>query len=653
MQVERTVCVRVRDGLHARPATQFVKLAKSFQSDIELVRGEQGVSAKSSVKLMLLGVKENDELIIRASGEDAAVAMDALARFLETPDAGLDVGGASGASAAEKPQPSPQQATAPAASEGAKGIPAGEGTALGPVYPFFHEDLVADRRQIPVERIEEEVLRYEAAVAQTVAALLEGRDRAGLKPDDLQIIDALVDVAHDAELVEQIKNRIRNGDDAVHATVSAGEELARSFEAMSDAYIRARAEDIRGVARNIALTLLGRKDATLADVPDGAIIVAEEISAWDFAKAPISRIGGILCTTGSTTSHVAIMARTHGLPAVLGYGGSLEALRAAKTVAINGSTGEVVLDPSEDVAAAYRERIRKEAEAREQLAAFAHVEPRTRDGKLIEVAANLGSLSEVDAALKAGAMGVGLFRTELLFMERKVLPTEDEQTAIYTELARAFAPRPVIVRTLDVGGDKPVAGIEFPEEENPFLGWRGVRMCLDQPEIFRPQLKALLRAAVVGNIKVMVPMIADISELKAVKALVEECRTELRSQNVPFGEIELGIMMETPAAALTANELATEADFFSIGTNDLTQYVMAADRLNPRLVKLNRADHPAVLKAVDMICQAATKAGIWVGVCGEAAAREDLIPEFVRMGVTELSMSPASIARAKKRIIEL
>ncbi len=652
MQVERIVCVRVRDGLHARPATQFVKLAKSFQSDIELARDEQSVSAKSSVKLMLLGVKENDELVIRANGEDAAVAMDTLARFLETPDAGLDVGGST-ESAAAAPQPAPQQASKSTITESFKGIPAGEGAALGPVHPFFHEDLVADRRQIPLDKIEEEVLRYEAAVAQTVAALLEGREQAGLKPDDLQIIDALVDVAHDAELVEQIKGRIRNGDDAVHATMAAGEELARSFEAMSDAYIRARAEDIRGVARNIALTLLGRKDATLADVPEGAIIVAEEISAWDFAKAPIGRIGGILCTTGSTTSHVAIMARTHGLPAVLGYNGSLEALRAAKTVAIDGGTGEVVLDPSEDVAAAYRERIRKEAEARAQLAAFAHVEPKTRDGQLIEVAANLGSLSEVDAALKAGAMGVGLFRTELLFMERKVLPTEDEQAAIYTELARAFAPRPVIVRTLDVGGDKPVAGIEFPEEENPFLGWRGVRMCLDQPEIFRPQLKALLRAAIVGNIKVMVPMIADISELRAVKALVEECRSELRQQNVPFGEIELGIMMETPAAALTADELAKEADFFSVGTNDLTQYVMAADRLNPRLVKLNRADHPAVLKAVDLICQAAKKAGIWVGVCGEAAAREDLIPEFIRMGVTELSMSPASIARAKKRIIEL
>jgi phosphotransferase system enzyme I (PtsI) len=656
MQVERTVFVRVRDGLHARPATQFVKLAKSFASDIEIMRDGQGVNAKSSVKLMLLGIKEDDELVLRATGEDAAIAMDALARFIETPDAGLDVstgdpqGAAPAAPAQAAPAPKAQDA---ALAAGSQGIPASEGSALGPIYHFFQEHLTAEPRRVAPDQIEAEVLRYETGLAQTIAALLEGRDKSGLKPDDLQIIDALVDVARDAELVDQVKARIRNGDDAVFATLTAGEEVARSFEQMSDAYIKARAEDIRGVTRNVALTLLGRKETTLAEVPDGAIIVSDEISAWDFAKAPIPRIAGILCTTGSSTSHVAIMARTHGLPAVLGYQGSVEDLRQAKTVAIDGKTGEVVLDPTEDVAATYRERIKTEAEARAQLASYAHVEPRTSAGQLIEVAANLGSLSEIDAALKAGAMGVGLFRTELLFMERKTLPSEDEQAAIYTELAQAFAPRPVIVRTLDIGGDKPVAGIDFPEEENPFLGWRGIRMCLDRPDIFRPQLKALLRAAVVGNIKVMVPMIADVSELKAVKVLLEDCRTELRNAGVPFGEIDLGVMMETPAAALGADALAAEADFFSIGTNDLTQYIMAADRLNPRLVNLNRADHPAVMRAVDLICQAAKKGGIWVGICGEAAAREDLIPEFIRLGVTELSMSPSSIARAKKRIVEM
>ena len=250
-------------------------------------------------------------------------------------------------------------------------------------------------------------------------------------------------------------------------------------------------------------------------------------------------------------------------------------------------------------------------------------------------------------------MGVGLFRTELLFMERRALPSEDEQTTVYMELAKAFAPHPVIVRTLDIGGDKPVAGIDFPEEENPFLGWRGVRVCLDRPDIFRPQLRALRRASVVGNVKVMIPMIADVGELRAVKSLFDECRTELEADQVRVGAAEIGVMMETPAAALMADEIAAESAFFSIGTNDLTQYVMAADRLNPRLVGLNRPDHPAVLRAVELICQAAKRAGISVGICGEAAAREDLIPEFIRLGVTELSMSPSSIARAKRCVIGL
>ncbi|MFC7400439.1 phosphoenolpyruvate--protein phosphotransferase [Chelatococcus sp. GCM10030263] len=650
MQVERTVCVRVRDGLHARPATQFVKLAKNFQSDIEIVRDGRGVNAKSSVKLMLLGIKEDDEITLRATGDDAAIAVSTLTRFMETPDAGVDLGGT--AADAQPAPPSPAKPPAAGAVVG-HGVPASEGAALGAPYHFFQEALKAEPRQVPPERIEAEILRYERALAQTVAALLDEREGADLKAEDLQIIDALVDVARDAELVEGVKRRIRNGEEAVSATLATGEELAGNFAAVEDAYIRARAEDIRGVTRNVALTLLGRKEATLAEAPDGAIVVAEEISAWDFAKAPIARIAGILCTKGSSTSHVAIMARTHGLPAVLGYQGSLDELRRAKTVAIDGHTGEVVLDPSEAVAEDFHARIRKEASTRAELSSYADREPRTRDGRLIEVAANLGSLSEIEAALKAGAMGVGLFRTELLFMERKVLPSEDEQAAIYTELAQAFAPRPVIVRTLDIGGDKPVAGIEFPEEENPFLGWRGIRMCLDQPDIFRPQLKALLRAATVGNVKVMLPMIADVSELKSTKALLEECRAELRERGIPFGAMELGVMMETPAAALLAEDLAAEADFFSIGTNDLTQYIMAADRLNPRLAKLNRADHPAVMKAVALICQAAEKAGIWVGVCGEAAAREDLIPEFIRLGVTELSMSPSSIPRAKKRIVEL
>jgi phosphocarrier protein FPr len=311
-----------------------------------------------------------------------------------------------------------------------------------------------------------------------------------------------------------------------------------------------------------------------------------------------------------------------------------------------------VLDPDAATEAAYRERIAAHAASRAVLDAYATVEPRTRDGALIEVVANLGSLSEIPAARKAGAMGVGLFRTELLFMERKTLPSEETQAAIYTELAQAFAPRPVIIRTLDIGGDKPVAGIDFPAERNPFLGWRGLRMCLDRPDVFKPQLRALLRAATVGNVKVMLPMVTHEGEVRRARALIDACRAELAAEGTAHADFALGIMIETPAAVFMAEELAAVSAFFSIGTNDLTQYVMAADRLNPRLAEFNRAEQPAVLRAMEQVCRAAKQAGIPVGICGEAAARVALIPRFLRIGVTELSMSPSSIAAAKKCVTE-
>lgn len=667
MVLERSVVVRVREGLHARPATQFVKLAKSFQSRLEVVRGGRGADAKSAVKLMLLGVKEDDEVIIRADGEDAAAAVAQLAAFVETPEAGLDIGGgaapeaAAGAVATNGAGAGPATVAAAAANdapaagrpspsmgEGAlRGVAASEGAAIGPAFAFFPAPLVAPRRAIAAAETAAETARFRTALA----AMVDGLAAEPADEETAAIVAALADVARDDAFAGDVEARIAGGIDAVTATLEAAAELAASFEALDDPYLAARAEDVRGVARSLALALLGRSDVSLARVPAGAVVVAEEISALDFARAPVAAIGGIVCTKGAATSHVAIMARTHGIPAVLGCAVAPETLAAAATVALDGSSGEVRLDPDGATAARFRARIAEEAEARRALEAYRGVEPVTRDGRRIEIAANLGALDEIAAAKAAGAMGVGLFRTELLFMAHGRPPSEDEQARVYATLAEAFAPHPVIVRTLDIGGDKPVAGVEFPHEDNPFLGWRGVRMCLERPEIFKPQLKALLRAAVVGNVRIMVPMVSDVGEVRRVKALIAECRAELAAAGVAFGEAPLGIMVETPAAVLAADTLAAECAFFSIGTNDLTQYVMAADRLNPKVAELNRADHPAVLKAVELACEAARRAGIWVGVCGEAAARPDLIATFVQLGVTELSMSPTSILRAKATVV--
>ncbi len=647
--IERPATVRVKEGLHARPATQFVKLARTFASSLEVRRGACGADAKSSVKLMLLGIKEGEEVTVRADGADAEAAIEALVIFIETPEAGAEAGGTAPILDAGAPS---GLSAAPPAGRAAGGVAASEGTAIGPAFGFFPEALVAPHRVLPPAAIGGEVEALHRAFAATVAALVESGATPGATPQDREIIDALIEVARDDELAGAIEAGIRAGQDAVTATLEAGARLAAAFEMVEADYIRARAEDVRGLVRALALTLLGKADVSLAMAPEGAILVAEEISALDFARAPLTSIAGILCTRGAATSHVAIMARTHGIPAVLGARIDLAALKRAGTVALDGGTGEVWLDPDAATQAAVRARIAEERRARDALDAYRARKPVTLSGQAVEVMANLGSLGEIAPALAAGAMGVGLFRTELMFMARKTLPSEDEQAAIYGELAQAFAPHPVIVRTLDIGGDKPVAGIEVAPEDNPFLGWRGVRLCLDRPDVFKPQLKALLRAAVHGNLKIMVPMIAEVEEVVRVKALLAECRAELDAAGVPAGAPQLGIMMETPAAALIAANLARHVAFFSIGTNDLTQYVMAADRLNPRVAGLNRADHPAVLRAVALICDAARAQGIPVGICGEAAARPDLIPTFLRMGVTELSMSPASIPRAKKTVIE-
>lgn len=654
--MERSTIVRVHEGLHARPATRFVNLAKSFESDVEIVKEGKAVSAKSSVKLMLLSVKENQEVTVRANGADAAEAIEALIGYLENPRAGLDEPQAT-IPAEPQRQPAPPAAVPPAAEADVdgrmRGIAASEGAAVGPAFAHFPKAIEPQPHKLPTEVIAAEIERLHGAVDQVRQRMSAALADATLAESDRAIVAALMDIAADEALIGHAERWIRQGMDAVSAVVGATEATAAEFSAVEDSYLAARTDDINAVGRQIALALLGEDEADLSAVPDGAILIADDIGAWDLARAPLKRIGGVVCGKGGATSHIAIIARSHGIPAVLGLGDRVRELAAAKDVAIDGSKGWAVADPDEATRAEIR-RLTADAEnERAALASFRDMVPRRADGTVIEVAANLGSLEEIEPAKEAGAMGVGLFRTELLFMRHTHLPSEDLQAETYATLAKAFAPYSVIIRTLDIGGDKPVAGIEFPEEENPFLGWRGIRMCLDRPDIFKTQLRALLRAATHGNVKVMLPMVAEIREVERTKALVEECIAELQSSGTPFARFELGVMIETPAAVLIAPRLAKHVAFFSIGTNDLTQYVMAADRLHPAVAQLNDVTNPAVMTAIEMTARAGVEAGIMVGMCGEAAGRPDLIPQFVRMGLTELSMSPSSIRRAKKTIAEL
>lgn len=533
-----------------------------------------------------------------------------------------------------------------------EGVAASDGVAVGPA--FFHDParLKPERSRISGEEVEAEIGRFEKAVEAVAGQLSEiakklAEEGAG---EEAEIFEAHIELARDPELSERVEEHIRSLQSPEAAVLAAGEEFAGMFAEMEDEYMAARADDVRDVTGQIAAKLMGRKAGGLETLNRPSVILARNLAPSETARLPKGIVLGLVTAEGSRTSHVAIMARSMGIPAVVGVGGALEGARNASIVAVDGTEGYAMADPDEETTADFERKERQMAAEREALEEFRHVEARTLDGQRIEISANLGSHQEAGDALSWGAEGVGLFRTEFLFMEREELPSEDEQYEAYAAVARAFGEKPVIIRTLDVGGDKDLPGIDQPEEENPFLGWRGIRMCLDVPQLFKPQLRAILRAAAEGNLRVMFPMVVDVEEIRAAKAILEECREELEGEDTAFGEIEVGVMIETPAAAVCALELAKEVSFFSIGTNDLVQYTLAADRGNERLRRLQRPDHPAVIELIRCACEAAEEAGIWVGVCGEAAADEALIPRFVELGVTELSMNAPSIPRAKKTI---
>jgi phosphotransferase system enzyme I (PtsI) len=716
--LEAAVVVKVSEGLHARPATQFARLAKEFSCSLQVQHGQICADAKSAVKLMLLGIREHDQIVLRADGADERDAVARMLAFLSEPQAGVSpasaaagdappvpagaVAGASVAGSASAPaamvhvaasdpsreaanadtapsaapataitatahaaalaaslatraatHPAPASPTplaaAPALAQALQGVPASEGLAYGDAFVYLPEPLRATRQFIAPHETGAELARFDSAFADALTALGHQFDTIG---DHDDIAAALAGVAQSDEFAGAVRARIAAGWDAAAATLQTGAELAGCFDTIEDEYLRSRADDIHGITRQVALRLLGREDVSLADLSQPCVVLAADLTAPDLARANVAHIAALVCTRGSTTSHLAIIARARGIPAVFGLPVPEERLRSVRQVAVDGAQGLVWFDPPPTLQTEFAARISEARAQRSALDVYRDVAPCTRSGQPIRVAANLGALAEIDAARAAGAMGVGLFRTELLFMNRRALPTEDEQCDVYRRVAQAFYPEPVVIRTLDVGGDKPVPGIVFPAEDNPFLGWRGVRMCLDRPDVFKPQLRALLRAAVEGNLQMMLPMIDGLDEIRCVKALIAQCAEELTGEGVAFDLPRLGIMIETPAAALTADLLAPEVDFFSIGTNDLTQYVMAVDRANPRLAPLYRTDHPAVLRAIAMVCEAAHKAGIGVAVCGEAAAQPALIPLLLGLGVDELSMSPAAILRAKKLVTD-
>jgi phosphoenolpyruvate-protein phosphotransferase (PTS system enzyme I) len=535
------------------------------------------------------------------------------------------------------------------------GVAASEGVAVGPALVHVPKDLKPERENISEVEVEEELGRFQSAVEVVAKKLFATAEemREGGSEKEAGIFEAHVEMAEDPEFQSEVEERVKGLESPEGAVISVGEEFAALFAEMDDEYMAARADDVRDVASQIASELMGNETAGLEAFAEPSVILALNLAPSDTARIPKGMALGFVIAEGSRTSHVSIMARSFGIPAVVGVGAELEDALGARMVALDGTEGYAVADPDEDVISDFEQKQKDVAAEASLLEEYKHTEAHTSDGKRIEVSTNIGSAEEAEGAIAWGAEGVGLFRTEFLFMKRTDLPSEDEQYEAYRKVAEEFGERPVIVRTMDVGGDKDLPGVDQPEEENPFLGWRGIRMCLDVPELFKPQLRAILRAAPYGKLRIMFPMVVDNVELHAAKEILEECREELENEGTEYGEVEVGVMVETPAAAIRAQDIAPEVAFFSIGTNDLVQYTLAADRGNERLTRLQSADHPAVLDLIGKTCEAARETGIWVGVCGESAGEPEMIPMLVALGVTELSMSAPAIPRAKKIVSEL
>ena len=490
--------------------------------------------------------------------------------------------------------------------------------------------------------IEEEAARYHSAVRQAEGDL---QSLAEKNP----IWGAHLSLVHDPVLTEEVLVKIqtekKNAELALEETIQFYEEI---FASMDDEYMRERGADIKDVGKRIMLKLQGKENASLADLRSPAIVIARDLAPSDTANMNPDLVRGFITEEGGTTSHVAIMAKMYGIPALVGAGPLLDKIEDGDLIALDAQTGEIVVCPDRETLNIYTEKQKEYEAEKERLQTSLLLPSVTRDGHVVEVSANVGSINDIQNALDAHAEGIGLFRTEFLYMQNSHFPTEEEQFQIYKEAACLMGEKELTIRTLDIGGDKDLSYFDFGAEDNPFLGYRAIRICLDRQDIFRTQLRALLRAGVYGNIRIMYPMIISLEELRKANALLEQCKLELEAEKIPYRkDIPAGMMIETPASVVCADLFARETGFFSIGTNDLTQYTLAVDRGNKKISHMYDAFHPAVLRNIFHSIQEAHKAGIKAGMCGEFAGDPRAIRLLLGMGLDEFSMSAGSMAEAK------
>ncbi len=536
-----------------------------------------------------------------------------------------------------------------------QGIAASNGIAAGPAYCYSQPDLkIPDR---PFTSVEQELQHFAAAVQQadtelqTLYETMKGR--AG--EQEAAIFDAHHMMLHDPTLAKKIRKSVEGGQIVERALMLAVDEFAAVLAGMKDELFAARAADVRDIGHRLLRILLGAADTTLSNITQPSIVIADDLTPSDTASLDPAMTLGFCTARGGLTAHSAILARTLGIPAIVALGDELlHSVTTGTRLILDGKDGRLVISPDEATVQQY-ERTRQQHELHvAQVKAHAMEPTQTANGRRVEVAANIGDAGSARDAVANGAEGVGLLRTEFLYLDDVQPPSEEKQVGVYRGIFEVMGQRPVIVRTLDIGGDKPPSYLPFPQEMNPFLGWRAIRISLDRPELFKTQLRAILRAAAGYQVRIMFPMVSDLEELRAGRGMVEEVKAELEAAKIVFAEdVPVGIMVETPAAAMLVDVLSEAADFFSLGTNDLTQYTLAVDRGNATVAKLFQPLHPSVLRLIQRTIELAHARGKWVGMCGELAGMQKAIPILLGLGLDEFSMNPRAIPDAKHLIRQL
>ncbi|MGC9113003.1 phosphoenolpyruvate--protein phosphotransferase [Acidilobus sp.] len=533
------------------------------------------------------------------------------------------------------------------------GVAASPGIAIGKAL-VYSQKVTISRKKINKDEIDAEIRRFEEALKRSIdeEQFIEDKVKRELGEKDAEIFQAHILMLQDPSFVNSVKEKIRNEllspEQAVVETVN---ELVEKFNRINNEYLRQRAIDVQDIGSRVLRNLLGL--GNLVKMQEGTVVVAETLNPSDVASMDIEKVVGLVIEETGKTSHVVILSKQYRIPAVINIPNVTEHVTTGQTVIVDGNEGIVIVDPDQNTLSEYRAKEDSYRKEVEELNKYINVEAVTLDGRKIVVSANVGNLSDVDLALKFGADGIGLLRTEFLYLDRESPPSEEEQFKFYKEVVQKMGNRPVIIRTLDIGGDKKPRYIDIPNEMNPFLGWRGLRLELDYEDLFRDQIRAILMASAYGNVKVMFPMVTDVNEVIRAKKIISEVEEELDKKNIKYGKVDIGIMVEVPSAALMADVLADEVDFFSIGTNDLTQYTLAVDRTNQKVSKLYNDAHPAVMRLIKMTIDYAHKKGKWVGICGELAGNSKVTDILVGLGVDELSMIPSYIPEVKKRIVSI